>query len=194
VQIRDRQIGSGMGKPMQIDDRDCDVEELTLEDFIDEESPEAGYFIVGMMNLAKLSMYIFTLICRRPERMLSLTSFYHAVKEIYRCRFAPNLTMSTLENNKVRVHLALQSWHASLDPCLQYKSNSATSNRFAVVLSLFYHYQVLLLHRPSLENARQCPDRREFSTQLAFYAAETILDLAGNILECYQVCEFPVYA
>lgn len=183
-----------MGKPMQIDDQDCDVEKLTLKDFIDGESTETAHFIVSMMNLAKLSMHTFTLVRRHPKRISSLTVFCHAVKEIYRCRFGLHLTTSTLENNKVRVHLALQGWHASLDPSLQYNSKSTTPNRFALVLSLVYHYQVLLLHRPSLEDAQKGPDRREFSTQLAFYAAERIIDLAGDILKSYQVWEFPAYA
>lgn len=62
------------------------------------------------------------------------------------------------------------------------------------MLSLVYHHQVLLLHRPSLDDAKLSPERRDFSTQLAFYAAERISDLAGDILKYFQVHEFPAYA
>ena len=55
-QIRDRQLASGMGKPMMIDDRDCDVEELTVDDFVDGEPSETSNFIVSMARLAKISM------------------------------------------------------------------------------------------------------------------------------------------
>lgn len=45
-----------MGKPMMIDERDCDVEELTLDDFVDGETTETAQFAILMMQFAKLSM------------------------------------------------------------------------------------------------------------------------------------------
>ncbi len=168
-QIRDRQLASGMGKPMMIDERYCDVGDLTLDDFVDGEPPETSYFIIELVKFAKL------------------------VTEVVHCRFTPTHTPASIERNKVRVHLALQKWHASLHPSTQYESHPEGRNRFALILSLVYHHQTLLLHRPSLDNAKLSPDQRDFSTQLAFYSAERINDLAGDILNHFKVNEFPAY-
>lgn len=56
-QIRDRQISSGMGKPMMADERYCDVEDLTLSDFVDGEPPETGPFMISLIKLAKIGMF-----------------------------------------------------------------------------------------------------------------------------------------
>lgn len=40
---------------MMIDDRDCDVEELMLDDFVDGEPPETSNFTISMARFAKIS-------------------------------------------------------------------------------------------------------------------------------------------
>ncbi|GFF50406.1 hypothetical protein IFM46972_09040 [Aspergillus udagawae] len=53
--IRDRQISSGTGKPMMVDERDCDVEELTTEDFVDGESIKTAYFTISLVRIARIT-------------------------------------------------------------------------------------------------------------------------------------------
>lgn len=76
---------------------------------------------------------------------------------------------------------------------MQYDFHSNRS-RHGILLALVYHWQMLLLHRPTIEDARHSPDQRDFSTQLAFYSADKISDLAGDILERFNVNQFPIYA
>lgn len=47
-----------MGKPMMIHERDCDVGDLTLEDFVDGEPPETSYFMIELIKFAKLGTCI----------------------------------------------------------------------------------------------------------------------------------------
>lgn len=75
---------------------------------------------------------------------------------------------------------------------MQY-DNVSNRNRFGLLLSMVYHWIMLLLHRPSLDSAKRPPERRDFSTQLAFHAANAISDLAGDILRYFRVNELPIY-
>ncbi|KAH7383411.1 fungal-specific transcription factor domain-containing protein [Cadophora sp. MPI-SDFR-AT-0126] len=165
--IRDRQLASGIGKPMMIDDRDCDVEELTRDDFVDGEPPETSNFTISMARLAKI------------------------ITEVVRCKFSPSESSSHVKA-EVRVHLELQGWLSRLDSSMQY-DNVSNRNRFGLLLSMVYHWIMLLLHRPSLDSAKRPPERRDFSTQLAFHAANAISDLAGDILRYFRVNELPIY-
>ncbi|KAI8711054.1 Zn(2)-C6 fungal-type domain-containing protein [Fusarium sp. LHS14.1] len=165
--IRDRQLASGMGKPMMIDERDCDVQELTLDDFVDGETPETAHFTISMMRFAKI------------------------ITQVVRCRFTP--ASSSNEATKLEVHLALQAWHAQLHPSMQYDCKS-NRTRYSVLLSLVYHWMALLLHRPSVDDAKDSLERRDFSTQLAFHSANKINELAGDISKSFNVNEFPIYA
>ena len=113
------------------------------------------------------------------------------VTQVVRCKFSP--TSSSNEATKLQVHLALQAWHAQLDPSMQYDCNS-NRTRYSLLLSLVYHWMLLLLHRPSVDDARHSPDRRDFSTQLAFYSANKISEHAGDISKYFKVTELPIYA
>lgn len=54
TKIRDRQYALSMGKPLMIDERDCNVEPLTVDDFVDGESLETAHFTVSLMQIARL--------------------------------------------------------------------------------------------------------------------------------------------
>ncbi|KAH7124878.1 fungal-specific transcription factor domain-containing protein [Dactylonectria estremocensis] len=168
--IRDRQLAFGIGKPFLIDERNCDVEELTMDEFVDGESLETAEFTVSMMKLAKIAT------------------------DVVRCKFSPALSPNySGEDEKVRLHLALQNWHAELAPGMQYKKDS-NSSRFSLLLSLVHHHMVLLLHRPSLHDAKHSPDKRDFATHFAFHAAEKIRELANDLFRRFKVNQFPIYA
>ena len=49
---RDRQIASALGKPMMIQDVDCDVEPITLDDFDEEDSIQSRQFFIEQCKLA----------------------------------------------------------------------------------------------------------------------------------------------
>lgn len=125
--------------------------------------------------------------CKATNALLTPSSGTSLV----RCKFS--LAPSSCKNTELKVHLDLQGWHARLDPSMQYNSDS-NRTRFGLLLSIVYHWMMLLLHRPSLDSAKHSPERRDFSTQLAFYAADRIGDLAGDILKYFKVNEFPIYA
>lgn len=59
-----------MGKPMMIDERDCDVDDLTLDDFVDGEMLESAHFIVSMMQLAKISKHSYLPSTQRAEEVV----------------------------------------------------------------------------------------------------------------------------
>ncbi|KAJ9258329.1 hypothetical protein DTO271D3_4735 [Paecilomyces variotii] len=130
-----------------IDLRDCDVEELTRDDFIDGESSYTAYFTISMLRLAKI------------------------VTDVVRYKYSPvPLSKRPQEDVEAQMHLELQNWQAGLEPLL------------------------LLLHRPSLNDAKHSVDERDFSTHLAFYAAIQICDLATDISNFFEANEFPIYA
>ncbi|KAL1856665.1 hypothetical protein Plec18167_009103 [Paecilomyces lecythidis] len=129
--IRDRQYALSMGKPLMIDERDCNVEPLTVDDFVDGESLETAHFTVSLMQIARLATDV-----------------------------------------------------------IRYKFSPAPSNHCYEV----YHQMILLLHRPTLSEAKRSQDCRDFSTQSAFYAADKICDLARDILQFFEVREFAIYA
>ena len=55
-QIRDRQISLCVGMPMSINDDDCTLESLTLEDF-PSESRETRQYIIAQANLSRTGMF-----------------------------------------------------------------------------------------------------------------------------------------
>lgn len=52
--MRDRQIASALGKPLMINDQDCDVELLTLDDFEIGDSEEMRHFVIQQAKLSIL--------------------------------------------------------------------------------------------------------------------------------------------
>ncbi|OJJ73165.1 hypothetical protein ASPBRDRAFT_493470 [Aspergillus brasiliensis CBS 101740] len=168
--IRDRQISSGTGKPMMIDERDCDVEDLTTEDFVDGESVETAYFTISLVQIARI------------------------INEVVRYKYSPAASVNPLrEDIKANIHCTLQTWQAELTPIMRYCTIS-NRNRFALILGLVYNQTLLLLHRPSLADAKKPPSQRDFTTALAFHAAGRISDYAKEILQYFTVNEFPIYA
>ncbi|GKZ22362.1 hypothetical protein AbraCBS73388_008505 [Aspergillus brasiliensis] len=110
--IRDRQISSGTGKPMMIDERDCDVEDLTTEDFVDGESVETAYFTISLVQIARI------------------------INEVVRYKYSPAASVNLLrEDIKANIHCTLQTWQAELTPIMRYCTIS-NRNRFALILGL----------------------------------------------------------
>jgi hypothetical protein len=58
LQSRDTQIASGVGKPLIINDLDCDVEPLTDADFGTRHSPEMRMFVIEQARLAVVCKYL----------------------------------------------------------------------------------------------------------------------------------------
>ncbi|GKZ30766.1 hypothetical protein AbraIFM66950_010199 [Aspergillus brasiliensis] len=109
--IRDRQISSGTGKPMMIDERDCDVEDLTIEDFVDGESVETAYFTISLVQIARI------------------------INEVVRYKYSPAASVNPLrEDIKANIHCTLQTWQAELTPIMRY-CNISNRNRFALILA-----------------------------------------------------------
>lgn len=114
--------------------------------------------------------------------------------DVVRYKYSPaHLSKRPREDVEAQMHLELQNWQAGLDPCMQY-NRDLNRNRFSLLLSLTHHQVLLLLHRPSLHNAKHSVDERDFSTHLAFYAAIQICDLATDISNFFEANEFPIYA
>lgn len=57
MQSRDTHIASGVGKPLIINDLDCDVEPLTDKDFEIHHSPEMRMFVIEQAKLAIICKY-----------------------------------------------------------------------------------------------------------------------------------------
>lgn len=65
--IRDRQISLSAGAPMIINDLECDIEELTVEDLQDE-SPETAYYVVAQASLNRVAANAYFCHCS-PTRL-----------------------------------------------------------------------------------------------------------------------------
>lgn len=53
-QSRDSQLSSGVGKPLIINDLDCDVEPLSMDDFEDHHGQEVRLFGIHQARLAEI--------------------------------------------------------------------------------------------------------------------------------------------
>jgi hypothetical protein len=54
IKCRDRQMASALGKPMMIQDVDCDVEPITLDDFNEKDTVQSRLFFIEQCKLAVL--------------------------------------------------------------------------------------------------------------------------------------------
>ncbi len=54
LQSRDAQLSNALGKPLIINDLDCDVERLSLDDFEDHHSLEVRLFAIEQARLADI--------------------------------------------------------------------------------------------------------------------------------------------
>ena len=59
---------------MMVDERDCDVEDLSMEDFVDGESTETASFVISLMKWAKIGMLGLFLIPFKSKSSNSNTS------------------------------------------------------------------------------------------------------------------------
>ena len=60
-QTRDRQVVLAVGAPMVINDLDCDIEDLTMDDFPDE-SIETAQYVIAQASLSRICGLAFALI------------------------------------------------------------------------------------------------------------------------------------
>jgi len=134
-QISDRQVSMGVGAPMIINDLDCDVEDLEIEDF-GEESEESAHYLIGLASLSRIGESNRLWPLGFPPRHLTLT-----VSSIYFCHLSPSrLHLSADEeycrNAQLEIRATLNEWHANLSLPLRYEGER--SHHLAVVLQIVY--------------------------------------------------------
>ncbi|KAL1903982.1 hypothetical protein Sste5344_010316 [Sporothrix stenoceras] len=97
---RDSQLASGVGKPLIINDLDCDVEPLSMDDFEDHHGQEVRLFAIHQARLAD--------VC----------------KQVMSSRFVPRCAAQPLDNEqKAKLINDLEAWKATLPGSLMYHPN-----------------------------------------------------------------------
>ncbi|CAK7237732.1 hypothetical protein SBRCBS47491_010106 [Sporothrix bragantina] len=97
---RDSQLASGVGKPIIINELDCDVEPLTMDDFEDHHCHEVRLFAIHQAHMAD--------IC----------------KQVMRSRFSPRCASQSLDAvRKAELVRDLENWKASLPGLVTYRPN-----------------------------------------------------------------------
>lgn len=97
LQSRDSQLASGVGKPLIINDMDCDVDQLSMDDFEAHHSQEVRLFAIHQARLAD--------IC----------------KQVMRSRFVPRSAAQPLSSaHKANLANDLSLWKTTLPDSLVY--------------------------------------------------------------------------
>ncbi|CUS15333.1 unnamed protein product [Tuber aestivum] len=129
--IRDRQCSSSLGKPVIIRNEDCDVEDLTPDDFADDDDGTPPEHIIYIMQQASL--------CKILGDMLLF-------------EYCPGALKSITEKPEVVRDLArrLEGWKSVIPRELEY--NPGSRNLWAIKLQLAYQNVFILCHRPLSSN------------------------------------------
>ncbi|KAG0131989.1 putative fungal-specific transcription factor [Tuber indicum] len=129
--IRDRQCSSSLGKPVMIRNEDCDVEDLTPDDFADDDHGTPPEHIIYIMQQASL--------CKILGDMLLF-------------EYCPGASKNITEKPEVVRDLArrLEEWKSVIPRELEY--NQGSRNLWAIKLQLSYRNAFVLYHRPLCSN------------------------------------------
>ncbi|KAI5852063.1 fungal-specific transcription factor domain-containing protein [Tricharina praecox] len=160
--LRDRQASSHFGKPMMIDEKDCDVEPLELEDLEGEVDRVQALCLLEQVKLAKL------------------------VSGITSCEFSPGAARDLVGRMQLResCHHRLSEWQQGLPPELVYQSNS--KNLWAMCLQITFLSQLLLLNRPVIYTDITLPDKiRKPSETIAGNAADAITKISDDLVKMW---------
>ncbi|KAI5800415.1 fungal-specific transcription factor domain-containing protein [Peziza echinospora] len=140
IYVRDCQTAAAMGKPVMVRDDDCDVEELSIEDFEDEPL-ETGAFLLESIKLVRI------------------------LRSVMACEFTPAASstapLQRAEGRK-RFQAALEDWrqrlpeafqHTEVDVRVAMDAQAATRRLMGLMLHMTMHGYELLLHRPIINSA-----------------------------------------
>ncbi|KAI5782902.1 fungal-specific transcription factor domain-containing protein [Pyronema domesticum] len=160
--LRDRQAASHFGKPMMINEKDCDVEDLQLEDLEGEVDRVQAMSLLEHIKLAKL------------------------VGAIVECEFCPGAAKDPNQRRALRIgcHARLSEWQGNLPEELVYQPNS--NNLSAMCLQIALFAQLLLLNRPATYTDATVPEEiREPSEKIAGQAADCISKIADELIKTW---------
>lgn len=174
VYLLDRLIGSVLGQPMLILDKDCDVELPSLEvgDGLDEMDEDEHLITVNYVQMIKLNTVFGNILQHiySPQKSLPWSRDYTAMVSVFES--------------------SLAAWVQQLPPHLEFTVSMTSStapqipsSSFAAHLHLLYYEILILLHRPFL----QFPNRHALmamatSLHVCTNAANNITQIAESIL------------
>ncbi|CAK7206925.1 hypothetical protein SEUCBS139899_009732 [Sporothrix eucalyptigena] len=153
---RDSQLASGVGKPLIINDLDCDVEVLTMDDFESHHSCEMRLFAIHQAHLAD--------IC----------------KQVMRSRFSPRSAAQSLEcERKAALIHDLDVWKASLPSLLTYHPTQDPERTSLEALLLEAMYNTSALFGAMLMHAIRGP-AAEHQLSLCMIAMRSMATMYSN--------------
>ncbi|KFH41404.1 Cutinase transcription factor 1 alpha-like protein [Hapsidospora chrysogenum ATCC 11550] len=165
---RDRSVAVALGRPVHINLDDSDVEMLTEEDFIEDESEGGGEFPPDPVHVQFFLQYV-----KLCEIMGLVLSQQYSVASKGRQRNAIDLTHSDM---------ALADW---LQNCPDIVRWSGGHHRFwAALLHSNYYTTLCLLHRAHMppNGSRGFPEESPYpSRNIAFQAAAMITSIVENL-------------
>ncbi|RUS25023.1 hypothetical protein BC938DRAFT_472736, partial [Jimgerdemannia flammicorona] len=170
VYLLDRLIGSVLGQPLTILDKDCDVELPSLDAAEGEPDDDERVITLNLVHMIKLNRILGDVLQHVYSPALTLPRFHTAMLSVFES--------------------SLTAWASQLPPHLELAISTSTStspqiptSSFAGHLHLLYHEALILLHRPFL----QFPNRKALlamatSLRVCTNAANSITHIAESIL------------
>ena len=165
--VRDRQSSTAVGMPWFIQDRDCDIEELTTADFDEDTIPERSSFLATQTN-------------EHIQYVIQMAKLVKLMGEIVTTEFRRlNKHTSNSERSKLRDRLV--QWEYELPPEMTSLSSFGSSSNFFASLLHTYHYNayVLLYRSEYVQSGRHLEDQ---DGQVALQAAGRITNIAEELL------------
>ncbi|KAI1610996.1 fungal-specific transcription factor domain-containing protein [Exophiala viscosa] len=165
--IRDRQVCLSTGPPMSINDLDCDVEDLTMEDFPDE-SPETAQYIIGQVSLNKID----------------------PVSNMFYCHCSPS-RLSLSRDPSVR-QIARREIQAAMEDWCAHASSSWEENHYlTLTLKVCYYYYIINLQQ-RLQRLCHKPFADHEGSTIVLEAASHVTTLVEDSLLYWSPEHFPM--
>ncbi|KAM6512093.1 hypothetical protein FALCPG4_017078 [Fusarium falciforme] len=166
--IRDRQLSMSLGKPMIINDQDCDTKPLTAQDMPDE-SPETIAYAVAQAQLSVV------------------------VSSIQRACLVPANRFCSSDYPQVLLNIGsmMEEWYRGVPPMLRDARGSRT--QLGILLSMVYHFYRIILYQSAQRLVSYPPtDQLQVSNRVIMEAAEAMTVLTEASVTHSEARFFPM--
>ena len=132
IYVRERQCGSALGLPNRIRDEDCDIEPLTVSDFI----------TAFGSSTSATDAHCYT------AHMIGMVQLANLLGRVVDAGYLPNRTLKSKDRSKIRDQL--YEWKQNLPDVMQFQNETGDQPSFqASMLHLAYNNLLILLYRTS---------------------------------------------
>jgi hypothetical protein len=118
LQVRDGQMALAFGKPMEIQEYDCDVGPMMAADFVEEGSEQVDTHLFGRLTQQNISYSLNMMRLHKVGKTVSSAPL--TIAYLIGLAHGPSRVKDTMDEAK----LLMQHWSQTLEPEMQYETNS----------------------------------------------------------------------